>query len=330
MDSFPLVVTPELGGERLDKFLSLAMPDLTRSRAQQLIVGGNLSRDGVTLADASRRVKQGEHYILTLPAPVPLDLVPLAMPLDIVFEDAHLLVINKPVGLTVHPAAGNTTHTLVNALLHHCGDTLSGIGGVMRPGIVHRIDKDTSGLLVVAKHDVAHQHLAAQLKARTLKRTYIAYAWGAPPKRQGTVDAPIARHPAKRKEMAIVQSGRHAVTHYEVLEAYGQVAVKLQCQLDTGRTHQIRVHMQHIGCPLVGDATYGLSPKRTLNFLHKGGIIAGSETERVLLSLSRQALHAARLQFDHPVTGKDVRCDAALPEDLTKLEKALVSLTNQG
>lgn len=330
MDSHSLHVIPDQAGLRLDKFLATRLPDITRSRLQQLIAGGHLTRDGATLTDASRKVKPGEHYILTLPEAAPLDLQPLAMDLDICFEDAHLLVVNKPVGLTVHPAAGNRDHTLVNALLHHCGSSLSGIGGVMRPGIVHRIDKDTSGLLVVAKNDAAHQHLSAQLKARSLKRTYIAYAWGVPAQAHGTVDAPIARHPTRRKEMAIVQGGRHAVTHYRSLASYAPVAVKLQCDLDTGRTHQIRVHMKHIGCPLIGDMLYGLSPKSALNKCNKGGIIADTETEKVLLSLSRQALHAAKLRFNHPVSGAEILCEAPLPDDLQMLEKALSSLTKQG
>lgn len=354
MTPYSLMVAPEEAGTRLDKFLAAKLPDITRSRLQQLIAQGQLTRDGTTLTDASRKVKPGDHYVLTLPEAAPLDLQPLDLPLDIVFEDEHLLVINKPVGLTVHPAAGNRDHTLVNALLHHCGDSLSGIGGVMRPGIVHRIDKDTSGLLVVAKNDAAHRHLSNQLKSRNLKRTYIAFAWGAPPKTQGTVDAPIARHKTKRKEMAIVEGGRHAVTHYEVLAGFGGaeeagpalspfhcaaqergagndakncIAVKLQCTLDTGRTHQIRVHMRHIGCPLIGDTTYGLSPKQTLNKGHKARIIAGSETERVLFTLSRQALHAARLRFNHPVTGAEILCEAPLPDDLRMLEQALATLT---
>lgn len=354
MNPYSLMVAPGEAGARLDKFLAVKLPDLTRSRLQQLIADGQLTRDGTTLTDASRKVKPGEHYVLTLPQAAPLDLLPLDLPLDIIFEDEHLLVINKPVGLTVHPAAGNRDHTLVNALLHHCGDSLSGIGGVMRPGIVHRIDKDTSGLLVVAKNDTAHQHLSAQLKSRILKRTYIAYAWGTPPKTQGTVDAPIARHKTKRKEMAIVEGGRHAVTHYEVLMGFGgreetrpalspvhcavqergagnniknSIAVKLQCNLDTGRTHQIRVHMRHIGCPLIGDATYGLSPKQTLNKLNKASIVAVKETDKVLLTLSRQALHAAKLSFKHPVTGAEILCEAPLPDDLRMLEQALAALT---
>ncbi|MBA4274714.1 MAG: RNA pseudouridine synthase [Alphaproteobacteria bacterium] len=329
MDSHSLHVEPEHHALRLDKFLVATLPHLTRSRLQQLIAEGRLTRGGVTVVDASRKVKQGEQYILTIPAAEPMELEPLAMDLSIVFEDEHLLVIDKPVGLTVHPAAGNRKHTLVNALLHHCGDTLSGIGGVARPGIVHRIDKDTSGLLVVAKNDAAHQHLAAQLKARTLKRTYIAFACGIPSVTRGLVNAPIARHPNKRKEMAIVPGGRHAVTHYEVLTRYGQ-GCKLQCELDTGRTHQIRVHMKHIGCPLIGDMTYGLSPKQTLHILNNRGIVAEEETQKVILSLSRQALHAAMLRFIHPVTGASIRCEAPLPEDLRRLESALAALTEQG
>lgn len=319
-------IPPELAGQRLDKALAALLPHLTRSRIQQLIESGDVVLAGAPATSASRKVKAGESYHVTEPAPEPLDLQPLDLPLDIVFEDAHLLVINKPSGLTVHPAAGNRTHTLVNALLHHCGDSLSGIGGVARPGIVHRIDKDTSGLLVVAKTDSAHQHLAAQLKARTLKRDYVAYVWHAPKRGQGTVDAPIARHPTKRKEMAIVEGGRHAVTHYTVEMNYAGLAAKLHCALDTGRTHQIRIHMKHIGCPMVGDPVYGLSSKQTLSIIHKGGIISESETEKIVMTLSRQALHARMLRFDHPVSGQAMQFTAPLPEDLQALETALATL----
>lgn len=353
MTSQPFIVSAEDAGTRLDKYLAAQCPNLTRSRLQQLIAQGALMRDGQTLTDASRKVKQGDVYILTLPAAVPLDLQPYALALDVIYEDAHLIVINKPVGLTVHPAAGNRTHTLVNALLAHCGSTLSGIGGVERPGIVHRIDKDTSGLLVVAKTDAAHQQLSQQLKARILKRRYVTYVWGSPPVQRGKVDAPIARHPTKRREMAVVEGGRHAITHYNVEAIFTSpllrptglrnghgsglalppaaqsapiLATKLQCELDTGRTHQIRVHMKHIGCPLIGDATYGLSRAQTLRRIH--GIIAeeDDQTLQPLLSLSRQALHAKTLVFQHPETGKPMVCEAPLPPDLVALEAALHAL----
>lgn len=330
--SYSCIITDSEHGQRLDKTLAQLWPHLTRSRLQQLIAGGHLRRDGLAVTDASRKVKPGEHYTLQAPEPEPAGYAPLALPLSIVFEDAHMLLINKPPGLTVHPAAGNRTHTLVNALLHHCGASLSGIGGVARPGIVHRIDKDTSGLLVVAKTDAAHQHLAAQLKARTLKRDYITYVWGAPPRARGMVEAPIARHPIKRKEMGVVEGGKHALTHYESLAMFGHTGKKpmiskLLCRLDTGRTHQIRVHMRHIGCPLVGDQTYGLSTKSALNFVNKTGIVSDGETLKIAFSLSRQALHACRLRLLHPATEQEMTFEAPLPEDLTMLETALRSLT---
>jgi 23S rRNA pseudouridine1911/1915/1917 synthase len=361
--SHSFIIPDATSGQRLDKTLATAWPQLTRSRLQQLIAQGHLTRDGLAVTDASRKVKPGEQYQLTEPEPEPAGYAPLDLALDIVFEDAHFLIINKPPGLTVHPAAGNGTHTLVNALLHHCADTLSGIGGVARPGIVHRIDKDTSGLLVVAKTDAAHQHLVGQLKDRSLKREYIAYAWGAPPAGRGSVNAPIARNPRKRKEMAVVEGGKHAVTHYEVLERFlvgeeskstarggaspepsllrsagarsrdnAKIVSKLLCNLDTGRTHQIRVHMRHIGCPLIGDPLYGaksrrLSVKNTLNIGNKGAIVSNQETVNIQISLSRQALHACRLRLVHPETGQPMQFEAPLPEDLENLENSLRSLT---
>lgn len=347
MTTHRITISEENAGMRLDRALADAA-GLTRSRLQQLLAQGAVTRGGAAIKNASAKVKAGEYYEIIEPEAEPLDLQPLAMALDILFEDAHLLVINKPVGLTVHPAAGNRTHTLVNALLHHCGDTLSGIGGVQRPGIVHRIDKDTSGLLVVAKTDAAHQALSAQLKSRALKREYITYVWGGPKRDVGTVDAPIARHPTKRKEMAIVEGGRHAVTHYDVLAQFGAKAAKaskqsaiaehrmqhserflvskLHCSLDTGRTHQIRVHMQHISCPMLGDQTYGITAKSALIKIHAAGI-TGQDADAILSAMpSRQALHAARLRFIHPISGEPVAFEAPLPEDLLTLENALSHL----
>lgn len=348
MTSHSVCIDDASAGQRLDKALPLALPHLTRSRVQQLIASGQVTRDGTAVADGNHKVKRGETYVLREPAPESLDLVPLAMDLDILFEDDQLIVINKPAGLTVHPAAGNRNNTLVNALLYHCGDTLSGIGGVARPGIVHRIDKDTSGLLVVAKTDSAHQHLSAQLRSRALKRSYLTYVWGAPKQSMGFVNAPIERHKLKRKEMAVVEEGkgRHALTHYKVEALYppfvpeagsdnrypppnrrgNLVASKVHCELDTGRTHQIRVHLRHIGCPMIGDQTYGLSSKSTLNIIHKGGIVAGSETEKVVMTLSRQALHARMLRFNHPVSDAPLQFEAPIPDDLLALEQALASL----
>ena len=324
-------VGEEHHGLRLDKFLVTAIPTLTRSRIQSLLAAGGVHVSGKPIDNASKKVKAGEIYELVEPDTIALDLTPTKMDLDIVFEDMHMLVLNKPSGLTVHPAPGNREGTLVHALLAHCGDTLSGIGGVARPGIVHRIDKDTSGLLVVAKHDAAHQHLSAQLKARTLKRTYLAYCWGTPKQMQGTIDAPLARNPHKRKEMAVVKSGKHAVTHYSTLERYRSgttiIGSKIECELDTGRTHQIRVHLAHLGNALVGDPVYGPTTQTRLNRLKSQDIVLPEETVSLLLSFSRQALHARQLVLCHPETNEEMTFEASIPADLRGLEAALLTLT---
>lgn len=321
-------------GWRLDKFLVASIPTLTRSRIQALLEAGHVTCAGKPVDGASKKVKAGDVYAVSEPDAVPLDLTPTKMDLDIVHEDADILVINKPVGLTVHPAPGNREGTLVHALLAHCGDSLSGIGGVARPGIVHRIDKDTSGLLVVAKNDRAHRKLSEQLKSRTLKRIYLAYCWGTPKQMQGTVDAPLARNPHKRKEMAVVKDGKHAVTHYATLERYRvgtmTVATKVECELDTGRTHQIRVHMAHLGNALIGDPVYGPTAQTRLNRLKSQRIVLPEETESLLKGLGRQALHAYNLTLIHPATGEEMTFEAPIPNDLATLEEGLVSLTKQG
>ncbi len=261
-----------------------------------------MTLEGATITDAARKVKLTEVYTILVPPPAPLGLVATAAPLRIVFEDADFLVIDKPPGMAVHPGPGHTDDTLVNALLAHCGDSLSGIGGVMRPGIVHRIDKDTSGLLVVAKNDAAHKGLAAQLAARTLKRQYLAVVKGHPRPHAGTIDAPIARSPANRKKMAVVASGRAAVTHYHTEETLEGTAL-LRCILETGRTHQIRVHLSHIGHPLVGDPVYGRKGK--------------------VFDFPRQALHATALALLHPATGEKMEFASPLPEDMKELVEGL-------
>lgn len=287
--------------------------------------------------NASYKIKPGETFTLAIPEVKTLDLTPATnITLDIIYEDDDILILNKPAGMTVHPAAGTRGDTLVHALLAHCGSSLSGIGGVARPGIVHRIDKDTSGLLAVAKNDAAHQALSAQLKDHSLARTYIAYAWTAPTPRTGTIEAPMARNPRDRKQMAVVEGGKHAVTHYETLEAYHipgnltPMASKIRCQLETGRTHQIRVHLNHIKCPLIGDPVYGLSTSTRLARMKSAGYRLSDESAALIQQLTRQALHAEALVLTHPRTGEEMTFTCPPPEDLMALESTLASLTIKG
>lgn len=271
-------------------------------------------------------MKPGEQVTVRLPPPIAAEPVPEAIALDIVYEDAALIVIDKPAGLVVHPAAGHDSGTLVNALLAHCGDSLSGIGGVRRPGIVHRLDKDTSGLLVVAKTDEAHKGLSEQFAAHgrdgRLERAYIAVAWGVPERRRGTIDAPIGRHATAREKMSVTRHShaRNAVTHYEVTRSFGSppVASLLACRLETGRTHQIRVHMAHIGHPLLGDETYGRGFKTAIHKLPEAA-------QAALKALGRQALHAAVLGFEHPVSGEPLSFASDPPPDLAALIDSLAS-----
>jgi len=293
-------------GLRLDRALAELLPDLSRERIKALIVEGQIVSGGRSL-NPSMKVAAGQDYSITLPAPVALDAVAQDIPLDIVHEDADLIVVDKPAGLVVHPAAGNLDGTLVNALLHHCDGQLSGIGGVARPGIVHRIDKDTSGLLVVAKSDKAHEGLARQFKDHSIDRLYAAIVYGIPAPGSGTVDAWIGRSDADRKKMAVHREGRgkHAVTHYRMMERLRGAAM-VECRLETGRTHQVRVHMAHLGHPLIGDPVYGRDRKGFKSIL---------ET----LGFKRQALHAKRLGFIHPVTEEPLAFDSPLPADMQEL-----------
>ena len=293
-------------GLRLDRALAELLPDLSRERIKALIVEGQIVSGGRSL-NPSMKVAVGQDYSITLPAPVALDAVAQDIPLDIVHEDADLIVVDKPAGLVVHPAAGNLDGTLVNALLHHCDGQLSGIGGVARPGIVHRIDKDTSGLLVVAKSDKAHEGLARQFKDHSIDRLYAAIVYGIPAPGSGTVDAWIGRSDADRKKMAVHREGRgkHAVTHYRVMERLRGAAM-VECRLETGRTHQVRVHMAHLGHPLIGDPVYGRDRKGFKSIL---------ET----LGFKRQALHAKSLGFIHPVTDERLMFQSALPADMQEL-----------
>lgn len=289
---------------RLDKLSVGLFPTLSRAQVQALIAAGNVKLNNSVAVSNRAAVAPGDRVEIMVPPPVPAEPAAQVIALNIVFEDEHLLVIDKPVGLVVHPAPGSPDRTLVNALLAHCGDTLSGIGGVKRPGIVHRLDKDTSGLMVVAKHDRAHRGLSEQLLDRTLGRTYLAFVWGTPVPRAGKIDAPIGRHPTARQKMAVVKSGKPAVTHYEVVENLGPDAL-VRCRLETGRTHQIRVHLSHIGHPLVGDPVYGKGRRQPP------------------IPLVRQALHAAEIRFRHPVTGKEVTFRSELPPDLSALRSAM-------
>jgi 23S rRNA pseudouridine1911/1915/1917 synthase len=302
---------PAYAGWRLDRALAAAIPTLSRERLKTLIRSGAVEAQGGAIRDPATKVKGGEQLSVAVPDPVPAHNEPQDIPLTIVFEDAHLLVVDKPAGLVVHPAAGNFDGTLVNALLHHCAGKLSGIGGVARPGIVHRIDKDTSGLLVVAKTDVAHEGLARQFAAHSIERRYLAIVSGSPKTSEGIVDAPLARSAANRKKIAIVEGnrGKRAVTHWKRLNALREAAL-LECRLETGRTHQVRVHMASIGHPLVGDPVYG----RT------GGTHGKLLDE---LGFHRQALHAAKLGFTHPVTKSRLSFASAMPADMQELINAL-------
>lgn len=309
------VVTLEAGG-RLDKALAAALPEFSRARLQALIAEGRVSREGATVTDGSAKAQAGD-YRLEIPPPAPADPQPEAIPLVVLFEDAHLIVIDKPPGLAMHPAPGSESGTLVNALLHHCGASLSGIGGVARPGIVHRIDKETSGVVVAAKTDAAHQGLSALFAAHDIDREYVALTRGAPSPIKGTIEGAIARSTADRKKMAVVKSGgRHAVTHYTVARTFGPperpLAARVACRLETGRTHQIRVHLASKGAPCLGDPTYGSgSPSQPV----KDAIAEAG--------LKRQALHAAVLGFVHPVTGERLRFESPLPADMARLEVLL-------
>ncbi|HJT39337.1 MAG TPA: RluA family pseudouridine synthase [Sphingobium sp.] len=293
-------------GFRLDKALAELLPDLSRERLKALIVEGQVTAAGRSL-NPSMKVATGQAFAITLPPPVAAEAVAQDIPLVIVHEDADLIVVDKPAGLVVHPAAGNLDGTLVNALLHHCRGELSGIGGVARPGIVHRIDKDTSGLLVVAKSDRAHEGLAQQFKEHSIDRLYAAIVYGVPQPAAGTVDTWIARSNVDRKKMAVHREGRgkHAVTHYRMIERLHGAAL-VECRLETGRTHQVRVHMAHLGHPLIGDPVYGRERKGFKSIL---------ET----LGFKRQALHAKQLGFIHPVTGQKLSFDSALPTDMQEL-----------
>ncbi len=303
-------------GTRLDRFLLNATQGVSRTYLQRLVRDGDVTVNGNVAKQPSYALREGDRVCLTLPPPRPLDTVqPERISLDILHEDSHLIVLNKPAGMLVHPANAVNVGTLVNALLAHCTD-LSGIGGVERPGIVHRLDKGTSGVLVVAKTDVVHRGLSIQFERHSITRQYVAVVCGAPTETLGTIDARIARSRRDRRRMTTVETGgRHAVTHYEVLERYPQFAL-VQLTLETGRLHQIRVHLQHIGHPVVGDAVYG-GEQRALNDADTPAL------KQVLSQLKRQALHARLLGFEHPATGKRLTFSAEMPKDMQQVVDAL-------
>jgi 23S rRNA pseudouridine1911/1915/1917 synthase len=325
-----VVVAGDEGSARLDRVLAQRLPELSRSRLKALIQAGQVQVSKVEvkaapIRDPAYHVTKGDTIIIDVPEAA--DPAPKGenIALSIVYEDDDIIVIDKPAGLVVHPAAGHETGTLVNALIAHCGASLSGIGGVRRPGIVHRLDKDTSGLMVVAKNDLAHQSLSAQFadhgRTGDMERGYLAFAWGVPGRLKGTIEAPIDRHPHAREKMAVREGGREAVTHYDVRETFAAgdgkpVASLIACRLETGRTHQIRVHLAHIGHPLLGDSVYGPHFKTKANQLASGA-------QNALAALDRQALHAYLLVLEHPRSGELLRWEQPLPEDLLLLQRTL-------
>lgn len=305
-------------GTRLDRLLARTFPALSRTRLKALIETGAVRSGARTITDPSYRVKPGETLAATVPEAAPATVQAQDIALDIRYEDEYLLVVDKPAGMVVHPAPGNPDGTLVNALLAHCGGSLSGIGGVKRPGIVHRIDKDTSGLLAVAKTDLAHAGLAAQFESHSIDREYIAVVWGIPSSRKGTIEGNIGRNPANRKKMAVVAPprGKPAVTHYEVMRQMGVSACVLRCRLETGRTHQIRVHCAHFGHAIVGDPLYGgRNPGRRSRLPDRAA--------DAVRHLNRQALHAHVIGFEHPATGEKICLKSELPSDINRLIESI-------
>jgi len=322
-----VVVAGDEGSPRLDRVLATRCPALSRSRLKALILDGRVAIRGAPVRDPAYHAASGETITIDVPPPVAPEPAGEAIALEIVHEDDDIIVIDKPRGLVVHPAAGHETGTLVNALIAHCGESLSGIGGVRRPGIVHRLDKDTTGLMVAAKNDRAHQSLSAQFadhgRTGELRRGYYAFVWGAPNRIRGTIDAPIDRHPHAREKMAVRDGGREAITHWEVLETFtgrsgGEIVSLIACQLETGRTHQIRVHLAHIGHPLLGDDVYGPHFKTKASQLRP-------DARAALTDLGRQALHAYLLVLEHPSTGEVVAWESGLPADLKRLKAALTA-----
>jgi 23S rRNA pseudouridine1911/1915/1917 synthase len=308
-------------GERLDRLLAAHLGGLSRTRLKRLVEEGCVSLGGATIWDPSLRVKPGQRFAVAVPPPVDDRPLPQPLALDIRYEDEHVIVIDKPAGLVVHPAPGNPDHTLVNALIAHCGASLAGIGGVRRPGIVHRLDKDTSGLIVAAKTELAHARLAADFAAHRIERAYRAFVWGAPRPKSGAIGGAIGRSPRDRKKMAVVAKGRSALTRYRVAEVFGaEIAAEVECRLATGRTHQVRVHLASLGHPIIGDAAYGgVRGVRRLAALPEAA-------RPPLAEFPRQALHAAVLGFHHPASGAALRFESRLPADMAALQEILERL----
>jgi 23S rRNA pseudouridine1911/1915/1917 synthase len=320
--TYNVKVPQHKAGERLDRFLADALEDLSRSRIQALVGEGYLKRengdgDTVSLRHLSRKVKTGEAFALFVPASAPARPQPQDIPLDVVYEDDYVIVINKPSGLVVHPAPGNFDGTLVNALLAHCKGSLSGICGIERPGIVHRLDKDTSGLLVAAKNDIAQASLSEQFAAHSVERAYYAIVWGVPRRGKGELSGNVGRNPRNRKKMAVLKSGgKKALTRYRVIRTFKDVASFIECRLSTGRTHQIRVHMSDLGHPVVGDPLYGGKTQKHLKVLPQ-------TARRVVDQLNRLALHAYLLGFIHPYKGEHINFEANVPNKIKELEYTL-------
>jgi 23S rRNA pseudouridine1911/1915/1917 synthase len=331
-------IADDEAGERLDRVLAAHVAELSRTRLKALIEAGSVTVDGSTIRDPAYHVNSGAAISVAIPPPEPAKPGPEPMALAVVYEDADIIVIDKPKGLVVHPAAGHRTGTLVNALIAHCGDSLSGIGGEKRPGIVHRLDKDTTGLMVVAKNDRAHRALAAQFAGHgrggePFERGYLAFVWGAPDRPRGRIERPIARHPRARDRMAVREDGREAVTHWELRERYAAplrgggrrqepVASLIACRLETGRTHQIRVHLASIGHPLIGDEVYGPG------FRTKAGLLPAA-AQATVAGLGRQALHAHILTISHPITGEILHFRSELPADLACLHNVLAAMRTE-
>ena len=308
-----LTAAADDAGQRLDKFLAGRLPELSRARLQALLEAGQVARDGLLITEGSSRVKPGQRFALNLPEPQPALAQPEAIPLDVLYEDAHLLVLDKPAGLVVHPAPGHARGTLVNALLAHCAGQLSGIGGVLRPGIVHRLDKDVSGLMVAAKDDRAHVGLAAQFSVHRIERDYTAIVWGRPPRPAGSIERPIGRDPSERKRMAVVEGGKRALTHYRLEAAVGDLAARLGLRLETGRTHQIRVHLGTLGLGIIGDPVYRPRRRRA----------PSPALAEHLAGFRRLALHARRLGFEHPITGAKLQFERPAPPAFDRLFECL-------